>query len=262
MYPHLISIGDFHLATYGFLVALGYLSGLLYVRAHLRHLGLSLEQFHNMVFGLFLWAILGGKIFFILVNFPYYWGHPMQILRELRYGFVFYGGFLASLAYGIYFCRKHNADAWNIADHFAPALALGHGIGRLGCFAAGCCYGAPTSLPWGVRFTHPQSLVDPALLGVPLHPTQLYEFLGNIFLFSLLHMVLVKLRDRKYMQGGVFLFYILFYALLRFVIEFFRVDDRGAFALGLSPSQWIALAAFIAALSIGIKRGNAYARRA
>ena len=120
---------------------------------------------------------------------------------------------------------------FRVADYAFTALALGHGIGRLGCLAAGCCYGRYTDLPWGV-----------ALAGdLSRHPTQVYEALLNFALFGFLAgYALPRVKDGRWQSGGVLLCYVMGYALLRFVVEFFRGDDRGASWAGLSPSQWLA----------------------
>ena len=135
---------------------------------------------------------------------------------------------------------------WGTLDILALGIPLGQSIGRIGCFMAGCCYGSPTSWPWGVSFSDPQSLVDRKLLGITIHPTQIIESAGNIVLFAVLHRLL-KLRPFK-RNGAVFLVYCAAYSALRFGGEFLRGDDRGAAFFGLSFSQCASAALFLAVL--------------
>jgi phosphatidylglycerol:prolipoprotein diacylglycerol transferase len=119
-----------------------------------------------------------------------------------------------------WYLRKHNLSLWKVGDLWSPGVALGQSIGRIGCFMAGCCYGKPTDLPWGVVFTHPLSL---APLHVSLHPTQLYASLAGLAIF----VVLMFLSIRKKYQGQVFLWYLILHSTARLLVERFRGDDRG-----------------------------------
>ena len=131
--------------------------------------------------------------------------------------------------------RWYRLPIWKIADLFAPSIALGLFFARTGCFMAGCCYGKETSLPWGVTFTDPLSL---ARLSVPLHPTQLYEAAGGLFLF----LFLIWMEKRKSYEGQIFWLFLLLYSILRFLIEFFRDDPRGfLFGTLLSTSKPIGI---------------------
>ena len=129
-----------------------------------------------------------------------------------------------------------------VADYIGVALPMGHAVGRWGCLAAGCCYGKPTSLPWGVRFSNPESLVDPALYGVALHPTQVYESAADVLVAALAYQVLLRVEAKRLWTGAAFAFYFASYSCARFFLEGFRGDDRGAGLLGLSPSRALALA--------------------
>jgi phosphatidylglycerol:prolipoprotein diacylglycerol transferase len=125
-----------------------------------------------------------------------------------------------------------------VADVFAPYMPLGHGIGRLGCFSAGCCYGNPTNLPWAVTFTDPHTLAPP---GIPLHPTQIYEALGNFCIF----LILITLRKKQSYSGQLFFLYGALYSLLRFVNEIFRArDTKNLLFNSLSASQLISILFF------------------
>ncbi|MBI4051141.1 MAG: prolipoprotein diacylglyceryl transferase [Elusimicrobia bacterium] len=246
MFPILFSIGTFHIATYGVFVAAGYLAGVLYLKAHLKEMKISEDQFWKLIYLLFLGALLGGKLLFLILHNQDMRG-LWEAIRGFRYGFVFYGGFLGAAGLGWRYVHRQNLDFWSCADFAGPALALGHAIGRLGCFAAGCCYGRETSLPWGISFSDPNCLVENSFLGLPLHPTQLYEALGNFGIFLFLHFSVKRFRIIS-QPGDVFRLYILLYALLRFLIEFVRGDSRGGTLLGLSISQGVALILIFAIL--------------
>jgi phosphatidylglycerol:prolipoprotein diacylglycerol transferase len=120
----------------------------------------------------------------------------------------------------------------------APGIALGHVIGRLGCLLAGCCYGRPTDAPWGITFTHPAAAANVGTpLGIPLHPTQVYDAGAELIILILL---LVTERRGRLFPGRTFWLYMLLYAISRFIIEIYRGDDRGMI-LGLSTSQFVSL---------------------
>ena len=142
--------------------------------------------------------------------------------------------------------RRQKLPLLKTSDFLIVAVPLGHALGRVGCFLAGCCYGKPTTLPWGVRFTNPHTLVPPELMGVPLHPTQLYEAALNFALFLLLHYA----SKKPHKDGKILVEYVLCYAVMRFALEFLRGDFRGGFLLGLSPSQVICLGIAGAAIFI------------
>jgi phosphatidylglycerol:prolipoprotein diacylglycerol transferase len=138
--------------------------------------------------------------------------------------------------------KWHRLPIWKFSDLFTPSIALGLFLTRIGCFLAGCCYGKETTLPWGVRFTDPNSL---APLNITLHPTQLYDSANGLFLFLFLNWV----DRRKKFEGELFWLFILLYSISRFLIEILRGDPRG-FLFGelISTSQGIGI--FLAILSL------------
>ncbi|MFI5361688.1 MAG: prolipoprotein diacylglyceryl transferase [Elusimicrobiota bacterium] len=243
MFPTLLKIGSFELSTYGVLVACGYVAAILWVKARREELGLSEDAYWDMVYWLFGGALIGGKIAYLIVE------RDLSLLwREPRYGFVFYGGFLGSVFAGWIASRRLGVSLSKLSDYFGVGLPLGHAIGRLGCLAAGCCYGSHTDMPWGIPLAG-----DPSR-----HPTQIYESLANALIAVVVARVgLPRTRDGRWRPGSAFLLYIALYAVARFTVEIFRGDDRGAFWLGLSPSQCVAVAALA-----GVGAFAAYRRRA
>ena len=253
MHPVFLKIGSFELATYGVMTALGYAAATLYLLPRLKKINLDKDTFWNLLFIAFVGAIVGAKILFIIVSWQElgmtFAQKIITILKDFRYGFVFFGGMITAVVALVWYMKRKKLPILKTADLLIIALPLGHALGRIGCFCAGCCYGKPTSLPWGVTFTNPHALVPPSLLGVPLHPTQLYECLGNLLLFASLHFY----YQRQHKEGSVLVIYIFGYSLMRFIIEFFRGDFRGDFFLGLSPSQCISLGAAGIAFTLWFK---------
>jgi len=247
MHPVLFKIGSFELASYGLMTALGYGAAAWYLARHLKRVNMDTDTLWNILFIAFMGALVGAKLLYIIVSWPQLGATTAEkisyILHNFRYGFVFFGGLIVSVSAVIIYLRRKKLPLAKTADFIITAVPLGHALGRIGCFLAGCCHGKPTTMPWGVVFNDPHTLVAPELVGVPVHPTQLYESFGNFILFLLLH----KLYQRPHKDGSIVLAYTVCYSLMRFVIEFFRGDYRGGFILGLSPSQLLALTAAVLA---------------
>ena len=253
MHPVFLQIGHFELATYGVMTALGYAAAAWYLYPKLKTQKIDADTFWNLLFIIFLGAILGAKLLFIIVSWPEL-GNTLAeklttIIKDFCYGFVFFGGLIVSVAAAIFYMRRKNLPILKTADFLIVAVPLGHALGRIGCFCAGCCYGKPTSLPWGVAFTNPHALVPTELMGIPLHPVQLYESAGNLILFFLL----VCAGKKPHKNGAILVQYIVYYSIMRFCLEFFRGDFRGGFLLGFSPSQCISLGAAATAYFIWAK---------
>lgn len=244
MHPFLIELGWFKLSTYGVAVAAGYLASILWLKSRRSDMGLSEDDFWKLIYFIFFGAVIGGKLLYLFVEHKAFLADPLPFLRGFRYGFVFFGGLLGAMAMGAWARRSIGLDYLDAADYFGAALPLGHAIGRLGCLGAGCCYGRPTDMPWGLALGgHPASSTPLELWGVPLHPTQIYESLANLAIFFVLwRWVLPRVKAGSWRRGSAFFFYIVLYSSARFFIEFYRFDDRGASLAPFSVSQWIALA--------------------
>jgi phosphatidylglycerol:prolipoprotein diacylglycerol transferase len=167
-------------------------------------------------------------------------------LSTLQAAGVYQGGFLLALAFAVYYIRKHGMPLLTTLDVFAPGIAIGHGFGRIGCFAAGCCYGTECDRFWAVRFHNVEAYKMTGVpLEVPLHPTQLYESLFNFLLAG----VLYWLFNRRPQPGVVFAAYLSLYSIFRFSVEFVRHHEQ-ALSGGLSNTQWISLATLVAGLAL------------
>ncbi len=249
MHPYILDLGFFKLPAYGLMAMTGFLAAFFYLRARRERVGVSAESVSDLAFYALLGGLLGGKLLF-LATFWYSfgdgaWERLLAALKSVQYGFVFYGGLGGGAAALWYWARGRGIGFAAAADFTAPALALAHGFGRIGCLLAGCCHGSPAQGAPGVVFSDPLCLVEPSLLGMPLHPVQLYEAAGNFLIFAALH--LLWERGARRGAGAVTALYVLLYSALRFALEFLRGDDRGGLSAGLSQAQFIALAAAAAA---------------
>lgn len=256
MYPEIFRIGNFPINTYGVFLAISFLCAILVSVKLAARDGLPREKIYDLSLWMLLAGLVGSKILMLFVE-PEYRQNPLNLisLDFLRSGGVWYGGLLGAVLASYLLMRRYQLPWWKTADAFAPGIAIGNFFGRQGCFAAGCCWGEPTSLPWGVKFTE----LGHEITGVPidtyLHPTQLYESFAMLLVF----LFLLWLHKRKRFSGQVILAYALLYASIRFAIEFVRGDPRGdVFGLttltGLSTSQLISLVIGISALILLIVR--------
>ena len=240
MHPVLIRFGPLTIHTYGFLIAVGFLIGLWLAVIQAKKENIPANKILDLSFYLLLAAIIGSRLFFILINAGHYINHPLDIFKIWEGGLVFYGGVLLAVPVAVWYVKSHGLDVWSAADIFAPSIAVAHVFGRLGCLSAGCCHGKPAeNLPWGIIFTDPESLAPTHIL---LHPTQLYESTGELLIF----LTLITLRNYKSFRGQLFMMYLILYAVLRFIVELFRGDVGRGFIMGnLSVSQGISILIFL-----------------
>lgn len=244
MIPTLLHLGPLRLHTYGLLVAVGFLLALRVTRRTFQRQRIPLEWVDQLAVVLILAGVFGARLFYFgAVGWEELWRNPVSFLKVWEGGLVYYGGFLGGVIALVVFVRRKNIPFLVLSDALVAPLLLAQAIGRLGCFAAGCCYGRPTDSMWGVVFTHAEAL---APRFVRLLPTQLYASVGNFLLFW----AALRLTALSPRRGVVTALYLVGYGAVRFVIEFFRGDDRGAFVSGLSPAQWISLAAIAAGAAV------------
>ncbi|MBK9314860.1 MAG: prolipoprotein diacylglyceryl transferase [Acidobacteria bacterium] len=271
MFPELFKLPfvDITLNTYGLLLALAFIAGLLVMARLAAKDGLDKQKVYDLGLWVLAASLIGSKLLMVMTEWDvYYKDNPGQIftLDFFRSGGVFYGGFLGAVIASVIVMRIYKLPWWRTADACAPGIAIGQVIGRLGCFSAGCCWGRPTTSWCGVHFTDKghdttgvptivSHLADPIqqnvwaerlggmLAPIKLHPTQLYEAGATFVLFLLL---LILFRRRGF-YGQVILIYAALYAIIRFVIEFWRDDPRGEI-YGLSTSQFIAILLFAGAV--------------
>ena len=240
VYPKLFELGPFTVYTYGVLLAVSYLIGLKMAMSRAKTRGLDSNRVLDLGIYIIIAALVGAKALLAIVDINVYWNNPREILSLLRSGGVFYGGLILAVAVAFRYIIKHGMPLWTTCDVFAPGIALGHVTGRLGCYAAGCCYGKPTDVSWAVVFTNPLATEQAGTpLGIPLHPTQLYEAGAELFILGLL---LATERKGRRFPGRTFWLYMLLYAISRYVIEIYRGDPRGVVPFfDISTSQFISL---------------------
>ena len=224
--------GEVTIYSYGVLVAIGVLLALFYARHFGRWTGIDPDRVWNLGIYMVLAALILAKVWIVVVEGDYYWHHPREIFARgtLQSGGTFYGGLIGAIIVLVLYRYFQRIPFLPYADAYAAGLPLGHAIGRLGCFAAGCCYGKPTWLPWGVTFTSPSaaSLVGTPL-NIPLHPTQLYESFAEFVNF----VILIFLARKQRFKGEIFAAFLMLYGFERGLIEFVRGDpDRSLFLRG------------------------------
>jgi phosphatidylglycerol:prolipoprotein diacylglycerol transferase len=224
MFPEAFQIGPVSLHTYGLLVAMGILCGVALSEFLWRRQGGEPGKIVDLSFMVVLSGLIGARIVFVLVNLDYYRDYPLEIIMIWKGGLVFFGALIGGILGLITAIRLYRLPFWAAMDVAAPGLALGHTLGRLGCFSAGCCFCLATDV-----------------LNTPVHPTQLYSAFGLLTLT----VFLVWKQSRKRFDGQILALYIGIYSVFRFVVEFFRGDYRGGIQIAgtfLSTSQIFALA--------------------
>lgn len=261
MFPELFHLHDFNLPTYGVLFGAGIVLGFWVSGQNSERLGIDGQKARNLGLLVGIWGIVGAKILAIVNSWEFYAAHPREMfsLTTLQEGGVYLGGLLAALLAAGWYMRRHQMPALSTADAFAPGIALGHAVGRIGCFAAGCCWGKPTEAFWGVTFK--DSLAQQwagTPLGVTLIPTQLleagFEFASFVFLMW-------QFQKRKF-DGQVIGAYLLLYGLARFGLEYLRDDPgRGSFWGGaLSGMQLLCVALLVAGAFLWVSRSSVLTR--
>jgi phosphatidylglycerol:prolipoprotein diacylglycerol transferase len=247
VYPELFNIGPVTVYTYGVLLAASYLLGLRLAMSRAKSRGLDANRVLDLGIYIIIAALIGAKLLLLVVDFDQFRRSPAELLTLARSGGVFYGGLILAVIVAFWYIWKHQLPFWTTCDVFAPGIALGHVTGRLGCLAAGCCYGRQTDVAWAVTFTNPLAASNVGTpLGIPLHPTQIYE--AGAELLILIFLLATERKGRPF-PGRTFWAYMFLYAVSRFVIEFYRGDPRGV-VMGLSTSQFISVV--LAPLSIAM----------
>ncbi len=220
MRPELIKIGPFTLYTYGFMWMVGiWLAVWRALRLAPRY-GVKPDDVLDVAFWSVALGIVGGRLAFVITYWSKYASDPLSIFRVWEGGMSYFGGFGLAIATAIYLIRKRRIPIWQLGDLAAPSLALGYAIARIGCFGAGCCYGAPTDLPWGALFPGHERAV---------HPTQLYATLMNLLIFA----GLSYWASRRQFEGQLFAAFLVLHGLYRFINEFFRAGATSLLALGI-----------------------------
>lgn len=244
MYPILFKLGSFELFTYGLMMALGVLSGLVVVNLEAKRYGWDQDEMTRLVVWVFLMGLLGSRVVYVFTRI----GEPnvdiVSIAFNLRAGFVYYGGLIASWLYLIFWVTRYKRPFWPVMDTFAYGICLGLAVGRIGCLLGGCCYGTPTTLPWGVTMVHEAGLG-------PLHPVQFYEFLSLIIMF----IPMWFRRKHKAYEGEITVWFVGLYAIVRYILEFYRGDLIRGYVIDqfMTTSQFISVPMLLIAIVLHVR---------
>lgn len=232
MYPVLFEIWGLKFHTYGVAMAAAFIVAIYLGSRRAPKDGVDPNLVIDAALWVFVGTLLGGRLAFIIEHLGEYRQYPLEALKIWKGGLVFYGGFFGAIILAGSFVWSKKVPLLKYYDLLAPYVGLGYAIHRAGgCFMAGCCYGKPTDLPWGVAFHDRRSLIPDDLMGVSLHPAQLYEALNGLVLFFLL----LFLRGRKKADGELTALFFLIFAVNRFIIEYFR-GEKGRELWGSSTT--------------------------
>ncbi len=242
MLPILFKLGPLTVHTYGVAMAAAFLAGLLLVHHEAKRKGFNPEISYDIVLFAMIGGIIGARLVYVLDYWRDFAGHPAQVFAIWTGGLIFYGGLIGGTLAVVAVIKLRKLSVGKVADMVAPAMAIGSAIGRVGCFANGCCYGKATSGFLGVTYTNELASARP--LGVSLYPTQLFEVAYNLVILGILWWARPKLKS----DGLLFWMYITLYGFFRFIIEFFRADP--VFYLGMSASQLFSLVMLVVGLAV------------
>ncbi|HYL97456.1 MAG TPA: prolipoprotein diacylglyceryl transferase [Blastocatellia bacterium] len=248
MLPELFKIPflNIPLSTYGLLLAIAFITALYVIARLAERDGLPKNRIYDLGLYILASALIGAKVLMIFTE-PEDFGNIKEIfsLDFWRSGGVYFGGFIIALIVSVFLMRRWHLPWRKTADAFAPGIAIGHAIGRLGCFSAGCCWGKPTTSFIGIKFTEKAHELTGVPISSALVPTQLIEAAANLLIF----IILLAVRKKRVFDGQVIFAYGALYSVVRFTVEFWRDDPRGS-VLGISTSQFISLIIFPASLAL------------
>jgi phosphatidylglycerol:prolipoprotein diacylglycerol transferase len=247
MFPTILKIGPVGLHSYGLMLALAFIIGIAMVQRGAQRLGVPREAVADLGLWILVASVAGSRLYYVASHWEEYASRPLTALAVWDGGLTFYGGVLLALPVSFLFIRKKRLPGWSLADLTAPAFALGLGLGRIGCFLSGCCFGKPSHLPWAMTF--PADSFAGSIYRCPIHPTQLYESLFGFLCFGLLSF----LARRKYFPGFLMVLFLGLYGAWRFAIDNLRYyESSQLWLLGLTNNQWISILMVLAAIAAGI----------
>lgn len=228
-------LGPIPINWYGINLAVGFITGWLLVRRWALKSAVPCAKIDGLLIWIIACTVIGARLYYVVQNdFGDYLRAPWRILAVWEGGLAYFGGLLGATLAAFLYTRRERLAFSRVADLFAPAIPIGSAIGRISCGLAGMDYGTPTNLPWGVVYTNPNSYAPTD--GVPRHPDQYYELIGDLIIAG----ILIKLRG-KLPDGALFLTYLILFSVLRFFTFFVR-GSVPPVALGLKNAQWTALA--------------------
>jgi phosphatidylglycerol:prolipoprotein diacylglycerol transferase len=252
--PILISFGQIHIYWYGFFVVLGILIGITVATKLSSYYQIKKDIIFDLAFWLIIFGLLGARIYHVFLELPFYAKQPLDIFKIWNGGLAIHGGILAGIIVLYFFIKKHQINFWQISAVAVPGLAVGQAVGRWGNYFNQELFGSPTNLSWGI----PIDIINRPFAYLNygyFHPTFLYESIGSLIIFlTLLSLHYLIIKKKKRLEPWILIiFYLVAYSLLRFCLEFIRLDSTPILA-GLRFPQWVSLIIIIAsALLIFIK---------
>ncbi|PIR65909.1 MAG: prolipoprotein diacylglyceryl transferase [Candidatus Omnitrophica bacterium CG_4_9_14_0_2_um_filter_43_12] len=242
MHPILFKIGPLTVYSYGAMIAAAFFICTWLAGHAAKTKGLAADFIINSSLLILFSGIFGARILYVFLSPGYYLKNPIEIIMLQHGGLAFYGGAAAAVLAEWLYIKKKNMPVYRIGDLLAPYVALGQAIGRIGCFLNGCCFGKPTDNFFGVVFPGASCAV---------HPTQIYSSLALLFLYIALRF----LQSKNLKEGTVLISYFMFYAVIRFMLEFLRGDNMIS-VMGLTFSQFVGIVVFIACIILFIFRAR------
>jgi phosphatidylglycerol:prolipoprotein diacylglycerol transferase len=221
LHPSLFKFHSFEVHSYGLMLAIAFLVAIQIFIARGKRRGISEDSLHTVSLVILVLSIVGGRGLFVLTHWPEYSRDLLGIFRLWEGGLMLYGGYILAIVGSILYVRRAKLSVWRVGDAVAPAMVLGIGIGRIGCFLNGCCFGLPTGAPWGVQFPA-GSYSAYTFPGVPIHPSQLYLAAAGFVVFT----VLLVLDRKPRFDGFVFWTAVALDSIMRFGIDFTRYYDE------------------------------------
>lgn len=241
LYPILFKWGPVTIRSYGVLIMLGLIVGVMWTRREFLRRRLPLNLLYDATSLSILLGVIGARLTYVALNWGLYRENLSLIPRVWADGgLTFYGAILGGILGIALMTRRYRVPFPRFADASVAGLALGHSIGRIGCFFNGCCYGVPTTLPWSVRFINPSLGIET----LPSHPTQLYESAGLL----VLSFFLTRYSRRLPYEGAGLVAWVIGYSIIRFIVEFWRAGATAKVVFVLTQAQWVSLVLFVAAL--------------
>lgn len=237
MLPEICQIGSFTIYSYGLMLVLAFFTCAYLASRQAKKEGVDPELIFNLCFFVFIFGIIGARIFYVFYDFRFFLRHPLEIIMLQHGGMAWFGGLIFGSGAAVIFIKKNKLGLLRVLDLLVPFVALAQAIGRIGCLLNGCCYGRPSE--YGIYFkVHGQALI----------PTQLYSSL----LLLLVFFVLRSIQNRKHQLGQVLWAYLFLYSTVRFFIEYFRNDSPRIF-YGLTLFQVLSLVTFSVSFWLFIK---------
>lgn len=258
MHPILIDLGRLQIRSYGFMLAISFLLGIYLAGRRAKRFGIEPQKILDLSVLIILAAVVGSRLLYVVFHLQQY-SNPLDVFALWQGGATFYGGFLLALAVSYWWLRRHRLGFLNVADVMAPSIALGLVFTRIGCLLSGCCFGKPTTEPWGLVFP-PDSPAGAAaaivasqrgVAHVALHPTQAYASIAGLIIFAILMLSEPRLRGR----GSTFGLFLVLYGVDRFTVDFFRYYEANARVLmGLTFNQVISVVLFVIGIFLLFRR--------